>query len=76
MAFKSCVKKISGTLKHSHTHKVTRHIINTMLFAISAVALANKVMALYHGTKVYADRYNCQGKKLVNICVIRISILM
>lgn len=51
MVFESCAKKTSGTLKHSHMRKGTSHIINTMSFAISAMALANKVMALYHGTR-------------------------
>jgi len=63
MAFKNYVKKLSGTLKHSHSCKGTRRIRITMSFAISVMALSNKDMALYHGTKVYAARYNCQGEK-------------
>lgn len=58
------MKKILRTLKHSHTCKGTRHIINTMSFAVSAMALASKVLALYPGTKGYADGYSCQGEKM------------
>lgn len=63
-------------LKHRNTHKGAIHMINTMSFAISAMSLASKVMTLYHGTKVYADRYSCQGEKLSQYMLIRISIFM
>lgn len=52
-------------LKHSHTCKGARHIINTMSFAVSAMALANKVLALHPGRKGYAERYSCQGEKML-----------
>lgn len=63
MSFKSYVKKILGTLKHNHMCKSNRHTINIMSFAITAMLLANKVIAFCCGTKVYIDRYNRQAEK-------------